>query len=102
MIKVLSIRSRSVFAPVCEANKPKENPINASRKAFEKKRTITLKENVNTLLKIANLDIQEAGDFIKELDELHKQTLKKVFKKKDKEEFESLTVINEDENIFKK
>jgi hypothetical protein len=104
MIKVLSTRSRSVFVPVCEAKKPKENPINISRKAFEKKRSVTLKENVNTLLKIANIDIKEAGDFIKELDELHKDALKKAFKKDGKEDSESdsVTVVDEDENIFKK
>ena len=108
MITVLREKSRTLFVPVCESKKPKENPINASRKAFEKKRGVTLKENVNALLKIANTDIKESGDFIKNLDELHKQALKEIFKKKESEESvvkESVEISvvdeNENENIFK-
>ena len=98
------IRNRTLFVPVCESKRPKENPINSSRKAFEKKRNLTLKENVNVLLKIANIDIKEYGDFIKELDELHKNELSKVFKKQQSFDEASISLgeaINE-ENIFKK
>ena len=72
------VRSRSaVVTPRCCASKKNEtnqvNPVTVSRKRFEAKRGASLKENLNKLLVIANADIKEYGDFIKELDEIHKK-----------------------------
>ena len=73
----------------------KENPVQKARKIFEKKRGDSLKENVNKLVAIANKDIKEYGDFIKELDEIHKKELKK-----DKKPTNTDSMDESGENIF--
>ncbi len=86
---------RTAFSIQC-CNK-KENPVQKARKVFEKKRGDSLKENVNKLIAIANKDIKEYGDFIKELDEIHKKELKKDKKKTTTETIES---VDDSDNIF--
>jgi hypothetical protein len=70
---------RAAFKIRCSSSSEKKppNPVQKARKTFEKKRGDSLKENVNKLILIANKDIKEYGDFIKELDEIHKKELKK-------------------------
>jgi hypothetical protein len=69
------VRSRSavVTSRCCASKKNETNPVTVSRKRFEAKRGVSLKENLNKLLVIANADIKEYGDFIKDLDEIHKK-----------------------------
>jgi hypothetical protein len=69
------VRSRSavVTSRCCASKKSETNPVSVSRKRFEAKRGVSLKENLNKLLVIANADIKEYGDFFKELDEIHKK-----------------------------
>ena len=79
----------------------KENPVQKARKAFEKNRGDSLKENVNKLIAIANKDIKEYGDFIKELDEIHKKELKKDKKPANASAAESIESIDDSsDNIF--
>jgi hypothetical protein len=103
MYAVIS-RSRVAFAPACSAKKSNETPINVARKNFEKKRVSSLKENVNTLLTIANADVKQYTEFFKELDELHKKELKQfVDKVKSREVVASSSDIketSEEDNIF--
>lgn len=58
-----------------------DNPIINARKAFEKKRMTSLKENFNKLVTIATADSKEVVDFVKELDELHKKEIEKFMDK---------------------
>ena len=106
MRTVLTPQSRKMFVPVCEDSNTSTNPITNARKAFEKKRNVTLKQNVNTLLNIANSDLKECSVFLKQLDTLHKAEVDKIFKKMkpDTEEESTALVVEEadDENIFKK
>lgn len=90
--------TRTSVVTRCAAAK-KSNPITVSRKNFEQKRTKSLKENFNQLLLIANSDIREYTDFIKELDELHRNEFKGIVDKfkTPKEEDEET-----EENIFVK
>ncbi len=75
--------SRNVFKCVASAERPKQRSlITNARKKFEKKRLETLKENINKLAFIATLDTKEITDFVKELDECHKEYFKS--KKHDK------------------
>jgi alanyl-tRNA synthetase len=98
----LTIKSRVAFVPTCSSAK-KENPISSARKAFEKKRTASLKENVNNLLSIANSDIKEYSGFIKELDDLHKKEFQQVFdslKTRLNKNNADLKESSDEENIF--
>jgi hypothetical protein len=70
-IKKTNMYTRKI---TCEANKP-DSPIQTARKTFEKKRQITLKENINKLVTIATADTKELNEFLKELDVLHKKEL---------------------------
>lgn len=79
------------------------NPVTVSRKRFEAKRGVSLKENLNKLLVIANADIKEYGDFIKELDEIHKKEVNTFFDKVKAGPSASSTSSEEEgegENIF--
>lgn len=72
------ILSRASFRCIASSvpEKPKKaNPIVDARKAFEKKRLVSVKENFNKLVMIASSDVKELGDFIKELDEIHRKEL---------------------------
>lgn len=61
---------------VCVASAKKaESPIVRARKAFESKRMVSLKENLNKIVAIATADVKELTDFVKELDDLHKKEL---------------------------
>ena len=57
------------------------SPIQESRKAFEKRRLVSLKENFSKLVMIATADAKELTDFAKELDELHKKEFAVIFDK---------------------
>lgn len=86
---------------VCVASaKNTESPIVRARKAFETKRMVSLKENLNKIVAIATADVKELTDFVKELDELHKKELmpgkSKATEASVEEEDQS------DENIFVK
>lgn len=94
---LLTSRSRINIITRASADK-KENPISIARKAYEAKRTVTAKENLNKLLMIASSDIKELNEFIKDLDDIHKKEMTEIVTKiqgKKKDE------IVEDENIFK-
>ena len=60
---------------VASVSKKPDSPIQLARKAYEKKRMVSLKENINKLITIATADTKEVVEFIKELDELHKKEL---------------------------
>ena len=49
------------------------NTINVARKAFEKRRLASAKENFNKLMLIATSDTKDITDFVTELDKLHKE-----------------------------
>lgn len=89
---------RAVFKVQCCTDKKPPNPVQKARKTFEKKRGDSLKENVNKLIAIANKDIKEYGDFIKELDEIHKKELNK--KKKAPTPTDSTTTSSSDEEEY--
>ena len=59
----------------CHTPKKPDTPVVTARKAFEKKRMVSLKDNINKLVAIANADTKEVTDFLKELDQLHKKEL---------------------------
>jgi len=96
--------SRTMVRPKCSTEKT-ETPISISRKQFEKKRSESLKDNVNKLLAIASNDVKEYSAFFKELDEIHKKELEQ-FADKLKDKFSKSTKSNvtvvevDDENIF--
>lgn len=105
-MNTLLLRNRSVSKILCSSEKKKESPISISRKQFEKKRNVSLKENVNKLLAIASGDVKEYSEFFKELDDIHKKELGQ-FIDKVKANFsksQETSVIDEDdendENIF--
>ena len=83
------ILARRSLTCVASSQKP-QNSIAAARKAFEKRRTSSVKENFNKLVLIATSDTKEITDFMKELDELHKKQFES-FKKKDE---------SNEENVF--
>ncbi len=87
------ILSRRMTCVASAAKKP-ESPIQLARKAFEKKRITSLKENINKLVMIATADTKEVVEFIKELDELHKKELMPNAVKE--------TDVQQEENIFLK
>lgn len=102
MNSLLIKSSRVMVKPICSSEK-KVNPINVTRKNFEKIRSESLKDNFNKLMVIASSDIKEYSDFFKELDEIHKKELSQLADNL-KEQFSksqpsSVTVID-DENIF--
>lgn len=101
MYAVIS-RSRVAFVPACSAKKTNETPINVARKNFEKKRVSSLKENFNTLLSIANSDVKQYTEFLKEIDELHKKELKQFVDKVKPRDVTSsdLKETSEEDNIF--
>jgi hypothetical protein len=66
--------SRRSIICVASSKKP-DNPVVAARKAFEKRRMTSVKENFNKLVVIATADAKEVTDFLKELDEIHKKAL---------------------------
>lgn len=91
--------SRRSLVCVASSGKKTESPIFRARKAFENKRMVSLKENLNKIVAIATADVKELTDFVKELDELHKKELMPGKAKRDE------TVADEDqndENIFVK
>jgi uncharacterized membrane protein YjjP (DUF1212 family) len=79
-MNTILLRSRTTTKISCSSEK-KESSISISRKQFEKKRNISLKENVNKLLIIASSDLKEYSDFFKELDEIHKKEINKIIDK---------------------
>lgn len=89
-------RSRCVR---CVAASDSPNSIKDARKRFEKERTVTIKDNFNKVLGIANVEVKEVGGFLKELDQLHKDILGSWGDKKS-----ASVVANEedarDDNIF--
>lgn len=68
----------------------KYNKIAETRKTFEKRRLVAMKENFNKLVMIATAETKELGDFLKDLDAVHKSELMP------KEEKQS-----DSENVFK-
>lgn len=92
---LLSRRSLRCFASRDVPNLPKQpSPIQESRKAFEKKRLVSLKENFSKLVMIATSDAKEIADFAKDLDELHKKEFNAFFQKG------SSQTSKESDNIF--
>lgn len=78
---LLSRRALRCFATRDTPEVPKPSPINEARKAFEKRRLVSLKENFSKLVMIATADGKELSDFAKELDELHKKEFSTLFEK---------------------
>lgn len=79
---LLSRRTLRCFASRDTPELPKPpSPINEARKAFEKRRLVSLKENFSKLVMIATSDGKELSDFAKELDELHKKEFGAIFEK---------------------
>ena len=102
MQTIIVAKARPVCMTLRCSSQKQENPITVARKAFEKKRSNTVKKNFNKLLFVANTDAKEVGDFFKELDEIHKKELSMLFDK-----FKSKTITtkeddngDEDSNIF--
>lgn len=81
MQTIFAAKSRSCCLKLKCSSQKQENPVTVARKAFENKRSKTAKENLNKLLFVANSDAKEIGDFLKELDELHKKELSTLFDK---------------------
>lgn len=79
MYCLLNTPRLSICSPIRSSKK--DNPVTTSRKAFEAKRVKTAKENLNKVLIIANTDIRECNEFIKELDTLHKQQFQTLWDK---------------------
>lgn len=109
MQSILIPKSRVVCK--CYASKDrKENPITVVRKAFEKKRAVNAKDNLNKLLIVADSDLKEYANFFKELDEIHRKEFATLHDKvvapfrKGSESSEEKTDDDDtnDENIFKK
>lgn len=76
----IMLKSRPLSMTVrCSSQKTTENPINIARKRFETKRVVSLKENINRLIAIANSDVKEYGEFFNELDDIHKKQFTEVF-----------------------
>lgn len=70
------IKSRTTTTIKCSSDKTKtETPVTVARKAFEKKRSVSLKENANKLLAIATADWTEIKTFAQELDQIHKKEI---------------------------
>lgn len=90
--------SRRSLVCVASSAKKTESPILRARKAFETKRMVSLKENLNKIVAIATADVKELTDFVKELDELHKKELMPSKYSKAEDTSEDQT----DENIFVK
>lgn len=91
---LLSRRSLRCVASRDVPEVPKPSPIQESRKAFEKRRLVSLKENFSKLVMIASADAKELTDFAKELDELHKKEFSAFFDKV------PIAQAKEPENIF--
>ena len=107
MYSILTTRSR-IACRCSAANEAKENPINVARKAFEKKRAVNAKENLNKVLLIAKADFNEYITFFKGLEEIHREEFlvlhdKAIAPLKKLTEQSTDEVAEEtDENIFKK
>lgn len=82
--------ARRSLTCVATSQKPQNN-IAAARKAFEKRRLASVKENFNKLVLIATSDTKEISDFVKELDELHKKHFDRTTPQNDE---------SRDDNIF--
>lgn len=67
--------SRSRYVRCVAASDDASNSINEARKRFQKERQVTIKDNFNKVLGIANVEVKEVGGFLKELDQLHKDIL---------------------------
>lgn len=81
MRSVMMTRSPALVTKCCSSKNLKETPVTVARKRFEAKRGVSLKENLNKLLVIATADIKEYGDFVKELDDIHRKEVKELFNK---------------------
>jgi hypothetical protein len=79
-------------------NKPFTGKSKETLDKFYKKRTVTLKENVNELLKISQVDMNEIAEFARELDAFHKSKfddLKANFNDKTKKNCNEKTELTE-------
>lgn len=72
---MLSRRAMTCVASTDGDKLTRRNRIADARKAFEKRRLVSVKENFNKLVMIATSDVKELTDFLKEIDEAHKQEL---------------------------
>ncbi len=109
MQTIIISKSRMLTCRCHASAEKKENPITVARKAFEKKRAVNAKENLNKVIRVADADLKEYGNFFKELEEIHRKEflsfhdkmiapLKKTTDSSD----EKVVAEDEDENIFKK
>ncbi len=103
----LLIKSRTTFKCFAAKDK-KENPITVARKAFEKKRAVNAKENLNKVLRVADSDLKEYFNFFKELEEIHRKEFLELHDKmiapvkKMTEQSVEEKDSEDEENIFKK
>jgi hypothetical protein len=82
----------------CSASRP-VNPVTALRKRFETMRIARLKENFSKVANIGSTDLKDFSDFVKELDQIHKDEFSKT---KTSLTTENLVGSDDaDENIFK-
>lgn len=103
MQTILAAKTRASFVKVRCSSEKKDSAVTVARKAFEKKRAKSVKENFNKLLVVANSDVKEIGDFLKELDEIHKKEMSVLFDKvKTKVNVQEEDEENDDTNIFAK
>lgn len=91
MFRTFCARPTSRCFCVASCSKKPDSTIVQARQRFEKKRMVSLKENFNKLMMIATADTKELVDFIKELDDLHKEHM-----------MPTSVVPKENDNIFMK
>lgn len=70
----ITLRSRKGLVTMCDA-----------KKKFETKVSSRVKDNLNKLLVIGSTDFKLFYDIAKDLDEMHKEKVNKLFKKKQEE-----------------
>lgn len=114
MQSLLIPKSRIVCKCYASKDQKTENAITIARKAFEKKRAVNAKENLNKVLLVADTDLKEYYNFFKELEEIHRKEfltlhdkvvapLKRVTGSTDeKVKTDEAVEEDDDENIFKK